>query len=289
MMAKVPACHLVLAITFLVSRSLGFSAVSPFLRHSAGTTTFTRLLAFAPKTPLDVSGSLISQLAEVAIKLRLADQTAVKCDVSSTPTDLMFGGKIGPVTVKGKGWRSGRGLTCRAIEATVQSCELDIGRIISNQKLVLTRPAEGRAMIAVNSEDFGNFITHPLMQPPKVTAGERPKFLKENTVIDPKEGTVVFYSDFRDYTWRCTLQRSSRGKAEVSVAPANHCDDNPPFELAEELSISLTNFFNELVFELDGTFLSYRDMMVTDKGTSPSVMLALDILVRKFPSPGVDF
>eukprot|EP00977_Amphora_coffeiformis_P000179 scaffold48_cov161-Amphora_coffeaeformis.AAC.27 len=238
---------------------------------------------------MDISSSLISQLAEIAIKLRLADQTTVKCDVSSSPTDLMFGGKIGPVTVKGKGWRSGRGLTCRAIEATVQSCELDLGRIISNQKLVLTRPAEGRAMIAVNSEDFGNFITHPLMKPPEVSSGESPKFRKENTVIDPKERTVVFYSDFRDYTWQCTLQRSARGTAEVSVTPANKGGDKAPDELAKELSISLTNFFNNLVFELDGTFLSYRDMRVTDKGESTSVMLALDILVRKFPSPGVDF
>ena len=254
-MIKIHAYCLVLAITFFASRSLGFGPLSPSLRHNFATPSLTRLLAFTPETPFDVSGSFISQLAEVAIKLRLADQTVVKCEVSSTPTDLMFGGKIGPVTVKGKGWRSGRGLTCRAIEATVQSCELDMGRIISNQKLFLTRPAEGSAMIAVNSEDFGNFITHPLMQPPKVASGDRPTFLKENTVIDPKEGTVVFYSDFRDFMLQCTLQRSAAGRtAEVSVTLADEGEDDAPVELAEELSISLTNFFNELVFELDGEY-----------------------------------
>ena len=44
-----------------------------------------------------------------------------------------------------------------------------------------------------------------------------------------------------------------------------------------------------MVFELDGTYLSFRDMMVTDKGEAPSVMLALNIKVRKLPSPGIDF
>ena len=50
-----------------------------------------------------------------------------------------------------------------------------------------------------------------------------------------------------------------------------------------------SKFFNEMVFELDGTFLSFGDMMMTNKGKEPSVMLALSILVRKFPSPGLEF
>ena len=45
----------------------------------------------------------------------------------------------------------------------------------------------------------------------------------------------------------------------------------------------------EPVVELDGTFLSFGDMMMTNKGKEPSVMLALSILVRKFPSPGLEF
>ena len=256
-------------------------------RHGISGGSSTQLSVFTPTNPLDISGSVISQLAEIAIKLRLADYTSGQCDVSSSS---VLGGKIGPVTVKGRGWRSGRGLSCRLIEATVQSCELDFGRIISSQKLVLTRPAEGKAMIALNKEDFGNFITHPLMKPPQVVAGEAPTFLKENTAINAKEGTVVFFSKFRGHKWRCTLQRSpsASGTAKVTATLANP-DTDVPRQLEEELTGSLTKFFNDMVYELDGTFLSYRDMMVTDKGSSPSIMLALNILVRKFPSPGIDF
>lgn len=164
-------------------------------------------------------------------------------------------------------------------------------------------------MIALNAQDFGNFITHPLLKPPQLGAasssvgggggggGQRPTFLKENTYIDATLGTVIFYSQYAGRTWQCTLQRSNNN-ALVTVEPASRSPDSnsnisdcdsADDSLATELSMTLTDFFNNLVYELDGTFLSYRDMLVTDKGAAPSVMLALNILVRKFPSPGVDF
>lgn len=293
---RVSNLHLcVLALTLRASSVLGFTPAfhqaSPSIGIHSPSHRSTRLLAVSPVNPLDISGSLISQLAEIAIKLRLKDQTAVQCDVSSTSTDLLLGGKIGPVTVRGRGWGSSRGLTCRVIEATVQSCELDVGRIASSRKLVLNTPAEGKAMIALDKTDWGNFITHPLMRPPQVMDGESPKFLKDNAEIDAGKGTVVFFSEYRGQTWQCTLQRaeSSQGSARVTVTPVEQEADEATAEQAQELSSSLTTFFNELVYELDGTFLSYVDMMVTDRGAAPSVMLALNILVRKFPSPGLDF
>ena len=145
-------------------------------------------------------------------------------------------------------------------------------------------------MIALNSQDFGNFITHKLMKPPHV-AGEKPVFLKERTSIDAKQGIVIFYCSFRGHTWQCTLKRSPSegGTANVSAVLAEACDETLDDDTAQELSTSLTTFFNNLVYELDGTFLSYRDMMIMEKGSAESVMLALNILVRKFPSPGIDF
>ena len=93
-----------------------------------------------PAAQPSVTSSLVSQLAVVALKLRLQDQSGVKCDVTASSSDLLLKGKVGPVTVKGRGWQSRLGLTCRAIEATVDSCDLDIGRIFNSQKLVLTTP-----------------------------------------------------------------------------------------------------------------------------------------------------
>jgi hypothetical protein len=89
-----------------------------------------------------ITSGLISQLAVVALKLRLHDQTHVSCDVSATSSNILLRGLVGQVTVNGRGWQSRLGLTCRAIEATVDSCELDVGRILSSRKLVLTRPGK---------------------------------------------------------------------------------------------------------------------------------------------------
>lgn len=88
-----------------------------------------------------VTSNLISQLAVGALKLRLHSQTHVACDVTASPSTVLRG-EIGPVTVKGRGWGSRLGLTCRVIEATVDKCDLDMGRVLSNRKLVLTVPGK---------------------------------------------------------------------------------------------------------------------------------------------------
>ena len=143
-------------------------------------------------------------------------------------------------------------------------------------------------MVALNSVDFANFITHPLMKPPGLVNGngESLEFLKDGTSIDAKSGTVTFFGRYSGETYKCTLQRGSDAhKALVTVESQNAELQST----SQELTSIISNFFNEMVFELDGTFLTFRDMMVTGKGGEPSVMLALHITVKKFPSPGLAF
>lgn len=240
-----------------------------------------------------VTSNLISNLAEVALKLRLRDQTGVKCDVSASSSDLLLKGRVGPVTVRGRGWQSQLGLTCRAIEATVDTCELDVGRVLSNRKLRLTTPAQGNAMIALNSVDFANFITHPRMKPPALANGNSKaiEFLKDGATIDAKTGTVTFFGTYLDEKWKLSLTRGDeQQKAAVTVSPQGNSIDAEDLEsVSAELTSAISRFFNELVFELDGTFLKFNDMMITAKGASPSVMLQLQITVHKFPAQGAAF
>jgi hypothetical protein len=241
----------------------------------------------APST--GVSSSIISHLAETALKRRLRDQSGVTCDVTANSGDMLFKGKVGPVTVKGKGWQSPLGLTCRALEATVDTCELDMGRVLSSQKLVLTRPARGTAMVALNGKDFGTFLTHPLLRqnaPCLQEGGECVEFLRDGASINPQSKAVVFFGKYEGETYKCTLQRGGKQqKALITVE-----SQSPELQsTATRLSCAISDFFNEMLFELDGTFLSFRDMMVTGKGGDPCVMLALQITVKKFPSPGLAF
>lgn len=247
-----------------------------------------------------MTSTFISQLACMALKRRLEDHTHVSCELTADSNQLILG-RVGPVTVKGRGWESPLGLTCKAIEATVNECKLDMGRVISNQKLVLTTPAEGRAMVALSATDFGNFITHPLMKPPSppVSSNDNNKrlmFIKENVSMNPSSGSVQFYGIYAGSKWKFTLQRVPEGsqKAKISASLAEKREDGDTTNvnvdrMAKALAFSTSQFFNEMVFELDGTFLSFEDMMLTDKGKESSVMLSLRIKVKKFPSPGLEF
>ncbi|GKY92784.1 hypothetical protein MPSEU_000248100 [Mayamaea pseudoterrestris] len=247
-------------------------------------------------SPFDVSSGLIAQLAVMALKLRLARQTDVSCDVISNPFDLMRG-RVGPVTVSGQGWASAKGLTCRSLEAQVESCELDVQKVFTDQKLRLTVPAEGKAVITLNAQDFSNFITHPLMAPPKAKGDEQQDgaitFIKEGTRIEPSNGgSVHFHSDYNGQRWKCMLKGTDKNgqRASIGVAPLDKPLDDSWKPAARLLSQSLSEFFNKMVFELDGTYLSFRDMSVaTDVASDPSVTLFLDIRVKKFPSKGLDF
>lgn len=263
-----------------------------------------------------VTSELISQLAIIALKRRLETQSAVQCRVTANTRDMALSGKVGPVSVKGKGWESPLCLTCRVIEATVQQCQLDFTSVVRDRKLKLTVPAKGNAMIALNPTDFGNFITHPLLNPPKYTfqgSTDWIMFHKKDVTIDSSVGTVSFTGKFLDYPLILTLSRGNKascnesingaavGKANVevkiSLVHTNVTKDATISALESELSHLISEYFSDLVFELDGTFLSYQDMKVLETKNAgkeqqqkqPIVMMALTILVKKFPSPGVAF
>jgi hypothetical protein len=107
--------------------------------------TYTKSRPPASKsTSSGITSTLISQLACGALKRRLKDQTHVSCDLT-TNSNALLQGLVGPVTVKGRGWKSRLGLTCKAIEATVDTCQIDMGRMLANQKLVLTTPGRYKA------------------------------------------------------------------------------------------------------------------------------------------------
>jgi hypothetical protein len=162
-------------------------------------------------------------------------------------------------------------------------------------------------MVALSAIDFGNFITHPLMKPPSppiidgiVINDKELVFLKDNVCVEPTTGAVTFYGMYAGMTWEFDLQRADSGTGAAitaRLAPQRDDDNNIISELdrkteemlADALSQTTSNFFNQMVFELDGTFLSFNDMMLTGKGKEPSVMLSLSITVKKFPSPGLEF
>lgn len=241
----------------------------------------------APPGATDITSQLISQLAILAIKNRLKEEKEVTCDLQFQSLESLLRGRVGPVTIKGRGWRSGRNLSCRVLEATVSECELDIPKLLSHRKLLLTKPALGKMLVAMNGDDFGNFITHPLM--PSLQLEGRPiLFMSDGASIDPAAGTVQFMVLYNDTRWTCLLKRSlDCSKALIDVLSLPITDVNGA--VVQKLSMLLGEFFNQMMWDLDGTYLSYRDFRTTDRGEAPSVMFSLNINVEKLPSPsGLD-
>jgi len=265
-----------------------------------------------------ITSSLISNAAIVALKLRLARHSGVACEVNASSSNIIFNRTIGPVSVKGRGWESPLGLSCRAIEANVDRCSLDMNRVIRDKKLSLIEPAMGKAMIALDATDFGNFITHPLLkaQTPCISGKQEHgffEFLKEDVdiIANPNnkedEGLVIFYGNCLGERWRCELRRgavnaASSNQAIIKVMPAssNSASSHSLQEESRELSTLITLFFNSLVFELGGTYLSFKDLFITSSSKSKSndrsreasntqVLISLAIKVKKFPSPGTPF
>ncbi len=148
-------------------------------------------------------------------------------------------------------------------------------------------------------------------------AGTTFVFQKDGVVIQndaSDDGNVIFFGHCMGKRWKCVLKRglsttSSNGRAAsiqvYHVGSIVDSDSDPVLlsqgditSLETELTMIISNFFNELVFELDGTFLSFKDLKFhtsskksnkASGGSKSNILFALDITVKKFPSPGLAF
>lgn len=227
----------------------------------------------------------------------------------------------------------------------METCKLDMNSVVKRRKLVLTQPAVGKAMVALDGVDFGNFLTHPLLlgQSPTLSTssghcyntnsntntdennideaengdgnGKQFEFKKEGIEIQHETGTVIFYGTCMGENWRCDLTRNNNSGNNKAIVTVSHMmneksdsgskstsTSTPSSELLDidaismELSMVMSQFFNNIVFELDGTFLTFQDFKIHNKRKSdddgkalPTLLMALGITVKKFPSPGLEF
>jgi len=251
----------------------------------------SKMLIRGPKNSKGgITSGLISNLAIAALERRLGDDAAVDCIVQAEPHDLLLG-RVGPVVVKGTEWKSPLGMSCRAIEAKVGNCMLDMANVIQRQKLILNVPARGSALVTFNANDFGNFLNHPLLKSPQYKYNgqiQNLKFLKNNIVIDPATSSVTFHIEVLNSNWKCILTRSTN-EAMIQVTPSSEINNMSIEKIANissQLSTIVTKYFNSLIFDLEGTFVSYKDMALNGEG---EVILELNILVKKFPSRKLKF
>ena len=242
-----------------------------------------------PVPPVLDPAVAISSVAEAALKtpLVLKSYGSVRVVIDAPIEAAIARGEVRRVEITGTAWSSPRSLTCRNIEFIVdEPSALDVEAAVGMRGILLKRPARGSARLTFDSSDFGNFLSHPLLRAAAAAArrdeggfdfvfegGETARVCGDEGYLE-YSGVVGGSGERR--TIRMRPMEGSRVDAHLVGADAD-----------ETFERSMASFFERLVIDLEGTELRYRDMTI-DPARS-TVDFELDLCVRKFPSPNIQF
>lgn len=233
--------------------------------------------------PLAQPSNLLSRTAEVILRARLRTANSVQVTVDAKPEELLGGGFRG-VRVVGAAWCTPMRLSCRALDVSVGRASIDFGSLVSKQRIFMQTAARGEARIAFDDADWANFLVHPLMSEALTRYARRQTHppdvqLAKGAALTPQAATMSVQWNGTPLT--ATLTQKTGAPATVSVEPA--CDAAASF---------LSAFFNSLTIDLDGCELSFRSLSIKPgqrRGSALELSLLLDVCVRRFPSPFINF
>ncbi|KAJ1490742.1 hypothetical protein T484DRAFT_3298053 [Baffinella frigidus] len=229
------------------------------------------LPGFGPPSP----GVILSRVAEVGLKLKLARHRGVAVDVTASPAKILAGGVEG-VQVSGKLWASPGKLTCKQLDVQVGETVIDIPQLLSpfSPQIVMKVPARGTAAIVFDPADWGNFLVHELVGKAQLPQGEF-RFSRAGASIDAARQCALFSGEWRGEQVQLELSQSRQG-GEVSVREAGKVDGEG------ELCGALAAWFQDLDVNLDGAHFFLEEIRF---GAPNLVRLKLNVRVDRFPNP----
>ena len=267
------------------------------------------MASFFPFAPPDPSGDLLSGAASFALRSYLVECGSVDVAVDANAATLLAG-TVSRVDITGTNWRSRKELTCRSLRMSVGEAALDPGALVAERLIKLRRPSHGDAEIVFTAADFANFLAHPLVtaaaQERGATAsGDAMRFARDANARaeTTPDGAVAFFGDVYyvvakddDANAATDAKRESarvryemrpaaeRGKVAVVATSVTDDTDDASSSFAVDLAAAARDvafFFENLVVDLSGARLSYRNMRVGEG----VVTLDLDLEVVGFPPP----
>lgn len=294
------------------ARSRAFSASSS---PRGGRDVSSRAVAsFFPFAPPDPSGDLLSGAASFALRSYLVECGSVDVAVDANAGTLLAG-TVSRVDITGTNWRSRKDLTCRSLRMSVGEAVLDPGALVAERLIKLRRPSRGDAEIVFTDADFANFLAHPLVtaaasERGATVSGRALRFARDSNprAETTTDGAVAFFGDVSRETRgdvslasdaNAASAKSARVRYEmrpvgergkVAVIATRVTDkiesdtENTENEGYVDLALAaadVAHFFENLVVDLSGARLSYRNMRVS-RGV---VTLDLDLEVVGFPPP----
>ena len=259
------------------------------------------MASFFPFAPPDPSGDLLSGAASFALRSYLVECGSVDVAVDANAATLLAG-TVSRVDITGTNWRSRKELTCRSLRMSVGEAALDPGALVAERLIKLRRPSHGDAEIVFTAADFANFLAHPLVtaaaQERGATAsGDAMRFARDANARaeTTPDGAVAFFGDVYRVAAKDAKRESARvryemrpanarGKVAVVATSVTDDTDDASSSFAVDLAAAARDvafFFENLVVDLSGARLSYRNMRVGDG----VVTLDLDLEVVGFPPP----
>ena len=285
------------------ARSRAFSASST---PRGGRDVSSRAVAsFFPFAPPDPSGDLLSGAASFALRSYLVECGSVDVAVDANAGTLLAG-TVSRVDITGTNWRSRKDLTCRSLRMSVGEAVLDPGALVAERLIKLRRPSRGDAEIVFTDADFANFLAHPLVtaaasERGATVSGRALRFARDSNprAETTTDGAVAFFGDVSRENAASTKSArvryemrpvGERGKVAVIATRAtdtieshteNTEEENEGYVDLASAAADVAHFFENLVVDLSGARLSYRNMRVS-RGV---VTLDLDLEVVGFPPP----
>lgn len=266
--------------------------------------------SFFPFAPSDPSGDLLSGAASFALRSYLVECGSVDVAVDANAATLLAG-TVSRVDITGTNWRSRKELTCRSLRMSVGEAVLDPGALVAERVIKLQRPSRGDAEIVFTDSDFANFLAHPLVtaaacERGATVSGEALRFARDSNprAETTPDGAVAFFGDVRAAgpdaregtapsaepgSARVRYEmRPSNVQGKVDVIATSVADGTNDASASRAVGIDLAAaaedvayFFENLVVDLSGARLSYRNMRVREG----VVTLDLDLEVVGFPPP----
>ncbi|CAM9884862.1 unnamed protein product [Choristocarpus tenellus] len=138
-----------------------------------------------------LTSSVIETVATSILNLALANprQASIDCHISSSAMGLLQG-NLDEAKIDGRNWVTPMGMTMRSIALNLEGMKIKPQDVFRG-KISFKRPAEGRAILHLDAQDFGNFLVHPLLGVANLRSGQF-RFLREGTILEPETGHIKF-------------------------------------------------------------------------------------------------
>lgn len=171
------------------------------------------------------------------------------------------------------------------IAVDVGHINLDIGAILRRHVLEFHTPhPSGRAVVAFDARDFGNFLMHRLVHQAHLS-GRRFLFSGANVSIDPDARVIRFDGKWGDYDVQVELSQPNPNAQLVAKVTRENGEDILGEAELVALGEDISDYFNTLEIDLDGPTLRFQKLSFEGCGaTGATFRLHLSFVVRKLPS-----